>query len=887
MPETLVTVDFIEKSIQEALTNGRLYVTSLNFLPEEIRKLLFQITDRRSFIVESAEVVKQNEEVVLNGKMSLLGLLPMNGTIHFKVTQEKLELFADIQSDVPQRITTSIGIMTVNLSDIGVKINAQADGMQSAVLSSNVQIEGQAIQFTMDLLGDKLFQGEIATFSLQRLISICCARQITLSGLPDLTIQNIQFSIGSRSEGEPLRIKADIPDLGQIHLLVFQYHSFWHYVVVLSLPQDWKLSKISDIFKVFDSLQIEEQELIYSSITHPAVPMKLSENASPFISVMEGCSFSGKLKMEGLGLEVLRLLFQIPELQIGGMISPNLPATRLVSQLEKSISLFGVTFNDVGLVLQPEPFVIAFQLSTIIQIQNDRLPFSGSIELQQTGASYKLAMQGIWSHPFGIPMFDIGNVVLEFQTNPDPKLAVAGDIQLGDDLKISVACRFTASGVPDTLFGNLDGELSTSRLIRAFTDLTLPEGFIDVSVSNVLIYIVANPLGTKINGVQMPFGFRVHGKMNAFGLEVAVQAAVVENGITFDGQMDPIQVGNVLKVYGESPEQGAKIVYHSLAREPFLFQLDAGIQLLGVTLQTHILIKPEKLEFSFTEKIFNLFEASIQAETTGSLRNGELNVKANMQNDMLQYFNNETRRILQESASVVRDKITQVQSGVDNLENQLESLGVSLQQRKDQIDNDKSAKEQTVQAAEDEVRRIRDEITLNQRSLDDVLRRIAEILLDPTGLRRLKEERDRLRNLINDLDGHLGNAQTVATAAHDTLSQIVPLELDPTYLGFESSIQIANEQLEMHRNELGVLQRLAGKYDVVTGFIQAQGLPALFEVNRISFEGNIQSVGEGHVSLSMDIHFIGGSQHLDLDFSFQDPLSGVKALSDRLVQALP
>ncbi|WP_152643874.1 hypothetical protein [Paenibacillus terrae] len=60
-------------------------------------------------------IEKQNGEVVLKGKMSLLGLSPMNGKIIFKVTQEKVELFADILSESLNQMTVSFGITTVSL----------------------------------------------------------------------------------------------------------------------------------------------------------------------------------------------------------------------------------------------------------------------------------------------------------------------------------------------------------------------------------------------------------------------------------------------------------------------------------------------------------------------------------------------------------------------------------------------------------------------------------------------------------------------------------------------------------------------------------------------------------------------------------------------------
>ncbi|WP_142388636.1 hypothetical protein, partial [Bacillus thuringiensis] len=187
--------------------------------------------------------------------------------------------------------------------------------------------------------------------------------------------------------------------------------------------------------------------------------------------------------------------------------------------------------------------------------------------------------------------------------------------------------------------------------------------------------------------IHYPFGFNVHGQMHTYGIDATSQIYIQENGISLDGQLTPINVGNVLRIYGETMEQGPKVLYRATAEEPFLFQLDAGIQILGATLNTHILVKQDGFEFAFSEKIFNAFDASIEAKATGELSQGNFYIRASMHNDMIEYVNNQTRKILQEITSSADSNVSNKQTEISNLEQQLASLGEQLESRGRQIND--------------------------------------------------------------------------------------------------------------------------------------------------------------------------------------------------------
>ncbi|PEM50735.1 hypothetical protein [Bacillus wiedmannii] len=911
-----ITISDLENKLKEATINNRVVITDLPFLSSEVQQMLLKINNDTRIIVKSSQVTRQEEEVILKGEVTIIDFTLPDVTFHFKIAEEKVELFTQIS--VAQSIPISLGVTKFNLNDVVIEINTQSNEKQKAILSGNIKLEEQTINLTRDLLGEKIFNGNIPTFSLKNLLSILCRTSVEIPGFSDVTIQDAHININFSSKSTPINLWANVNNFGRLHLLTQKYEDSWEYIGIFSLPDEWRLSSISNVFSIFDQLIFKNPKLTVSSVTDPRVSILNEDSQTTTISVVEGLYFSGILQMEGLGLELIRGLFNISEIPIGGLIGQNLAETKFETKFDQTLTVFGINFNDAGIILQVEPFIVGFQLSTIVQIQRDQLPFSGGIQLQQTGASYSLAMRGIWENPFGLPMLDIENVLLQFQTNPDPKLAVAGDISFGDDLRVSVICQFTSSGVPDMLRGQLDGELSISRLIKVFTGISIPEGFLDVFISNVLVYIVANPLGALIDGTQYPFGFRVHGLMHAYGIEATSQVSIEENGISLDGQMAPIIVGDILKIYGATTEQGPKLIYRATVEQPFLFQLDAGIQVLGATLNTHILVKQDGFEFSFSAKIFNAFEASIVAQGTGELNQGNFYIRASMHNDMIEYVNTQTRKILQETASTADSRVSQAQTEISNLEQQLTSLNEQLTGRETEISNAKSVAENALQQAKNvenkcgealqHLQNAKDELEGQlqnaKQSLDDTIKRLEKelrrLITNPGRIFDLRQLIDRTKDLISDLKNKISEAAVAITRATseledavravaeagEHLKNILPPELDPIYLSIKAAIEAAKLSLATLRTELEILKVVAGKSVQIVTFIQSNGIDSLFDVSKISFEGNIQSVGSGQVSLSMDISFMNTTQTIAIDFNFQDQISGVKNLANKLIESL-
>lgn len=935
-----ITITELQEKLKEAKSRitQKLNLTDLPFIPEEIRNMLLMINKNKEVIFRHSEISGQEEMVILKGEVKIHDFDLVNVAFHFKIVGEKVELSAHIP--VKRTIPLSFGITKVKLTDVVIEINSESEENKKALLRGNVTLEEQTIELTRNLLGNELFEGTIINFSLNDLISTLCQRSIDSPIIPAITLQNAHFKVNPSSKGASVNVWANVDGIGRVQLSISKYSNSWEYIVIISLPDEWKLSSWSEIFRVFDPITIGEPKITLSSMTKKNVSVLDENSIVNSISVVEGLYFNGILKMKGAGLELLHTLFNIQDIPIGGLIGNDISDTTLNATFD-DLTLFGITFNDAGIVLQVEPFFVVLELSTIVNIHREKLPFEGAVKLNQTGVAYGIAMPGVWHHPFGLTIFDISNVLLEFQTSPSPALAVAGNIAFGDDLEVKVVCRFMGN-VPDTLIGTLQGELSTSRLISIFTRINIPSGFLDVSISNADIYIVANPAGAIIGEEHYPPGFRAHGEMNAFGISTRAKISIQENGIYLDGELPPINIGELLRIYGATTEQGPKVVYRAVRGEPFLFQLDAGLQLLGVTLETHILINQDGFRFEFTERIFNAFNAHVIATGTGELNQGNFHINATMQNDMIEFMTNETRQLLQSTASSADANVSNLEAQKRDFEQQISSLSGQMENRIQEITNARNLAENAVQSAmivrdnaqnnlqnAENVRNsaidalenatntgiaISRDIENKQRELADILARIARIIFNPTELARLEEIRDRLRREISEFERSLSDNESLIRElqnardraidsfnqaeralndainslerAEEALRAILSPELDPIYIGFQTAKAAVEASLATVNSQLEAARVIVAKSAEILAYIAGQGMDLLFNVISIRFEGNIQNVGNGHVSLSISYNFLGATNTLNSDdFAFLDPRAGIQALVNRLMHS--
>ena len=940
-----ITIMELEEKLKEAQSRitQKLTLTDLPFIPEEIRNVLLTINGNEEVSFRYSEISRQGEIVEIKGEVTIHKINLANISFYFKVVGGNIELSANIP--INRVIPLSLGITEVELTNVRIEINSEFEENKKAVLRGNIILAEQTIELTRNLLGNELlnelYEGTIINFSLNGLISTLCQRSIDSPMIPAITLQNARFIVNPSTESASVNVWENVDGIGRVQLSVSKYNDSWEYILLIILPNEWKLSSWSDVFRVFDPITIGEPMITLSSVTEQDASI-LDENTNiNTISVIEGLYFSGKLKMEGSGLELLHTMFNIPETPIGGLIGSNISNTIFNADFGKR-SILGITFDNAGIVLQVEPFVVGLELSTIVNIHSESLPFEGGIRLNQTGVVYEIAMPGVWRHPFGLAMFDISKVCLEFQTSPPPAIAVAGNISFGDGLEVKVECRFMGN-VPDTLIGTFPGELSTSRLISVFTGINIPSGFLDVSISNADIYIVANPAGTIIGEEHYPPGFRAHGEMNAFGIRTRAKIAIEEHGIYLDSELSPINVGDVLKIYGTTPEQGPKVVYRVVRGEPFLLQLDAGLQLLGVKLETHILINQEGFRFEFTERIFNAFTAHVIATGSGELNQGNFHIDATMQNDMVEFITNETRQALQGTASSTGGKVSNLEAQIRDLEQRALSLIGQMTSREGEITNNKNSAENAVQSARsardnaqaalqnaevvknsaerslnnarDSVDAIRREKANIEDDLHNIEKKIKDFLrsIPPKNVIDLKRDADRSRdlitetgkrleeqeNLVRDLESvynrevlsfeeagrALNNAVNKLSQAEENLRNIIPIEQDLIYIGYKTTKESVEASIESLRPQLEAARVIAAKSTSILTFIAGQGIDLLFNVTSIRFEGNIQNVGDGHVSLLISYTFLGAPNTLNIDFVFEDPRVGIQVLVDRLMRS--
>jgi hypothetical protein len=113
-----------------------------------------------------------------------------------------------------------------------------------------------------------------------------------------------------------------------------------------------------------------------------------------------------------------------------------------------------------------------------------------------------------------------------------------------------------------------------------------------------------------------------------------------------------------------------------------------------------------------------------------------------------------------------------------------------------------------------------------------------------------------------------------------------PIDADPRIIALFTAKETANAGLEVAKFALeGVKVSVGGLADVAT-FITTHGLGGLLDVRAASFEGQLNVIHGGHVSMALKLDVMQQPVALRLRFNFHEPLASAKVLGKDLLRRL-
>ncbi|PEL35492.1 hypothetical protein CN605_27970 [Bacillus toyonensis] len=793
----------------------------------------------------------------------------------FYITIDEKKREFNLRADTEEMWNIPLGITVVDVINVRLDIGGPYNKKRDAIISGVVDIDNNLFDISQDVLGEGSFNAIsiVEKFSLRSLLEKLCGSNIYPKPLPDLVLKDMVFTITSPMNGSRIKLSATIEYFGNFQIEVGKYLNNWNFIGMLNLADEWKLSNISGDFKELDFLKFTKPRLIISSFTDPTI-----EDPSGIKGVVKGISFRGNLHMLSGGLDIIDHLLGIKELPLDTYIPEDPSDTRLKARFDNSFDILGITFYDFNLFIKPKPnLTVEVSLSATVKIFSDSLDFLGKFGITQGQSEMSLALRGTWKEPFGFVGLEIKNAFLGMITGPQNTIAVAGDIDFGENLSISVKGEFIGNSVPSAIIGSFSGQICLLQIIKAFTGYQIPNNYLDVCLSNLGIYVVGNPLGATINDIHYDPGFRISGEIKQFGIEAKADIAIDYRGILLEGEMTPIKIDNILEITGCSAA-GGPIVILEAYEDRFLFQLNAHLMILGLSQDTEIFINKNNFHFKLEGKIFNVFEAIIEANAAGDLKNGDFIISATMKQDMLDFMVEETKKIFVTNvgnASEVLDaaekKWKEAKEAVDWLNKKIIEVEKKFDKYKKEIVAKYEEAKNSIQPIRDKIKSLEDDKSSWLDKLDKLL---------GGALSKAKKEIRKITDLIDEWSTKLEKVIRDSNIYKEILDNLVP---PPILETLKNDLVIAKIILKTEKDAFDAAKILFDKLDKVGDFIINTGEEALLNIRSISFTGKVRDVGHGDVDLSITGDFMGSNFSLSINFDFHDPISGVEALYKKLL----
>ncbi len=255
----------------------------------------------------------------------------------------------------------------------------------------------------------------------------------------------------------------------------------------------------------------------------------------------------------------------------------------------------------------------------------DTIVFSGS-------------MEGMWKNAFGIPGFDIGNLAIEsdswyaamtegiFITG----LGITGEVKIGEsDIRVAVALAVDVDALillaevnKISLHDILDFSQKIMRIAIPNISITM-DSFPKIEFTDCKLFLAPMPGG--IGALNFEPGLTLRGKLNIMGKEGMINIVANIAGLTAEGSLPTLEIPSPIpnitlfkmtgagldKIKGTKDDGPTISIQNNALKQEFF--LSGFLDVLGMTRETEIHLSKEGFQFFIEGKLFNFFDAKLNA----------------------------------------------------------------------------------------------------------------------------------------------------------------------------------------------------------------------------------------------------------------------------------
>ncbi len=635
-----------------------------------------------------------------------------------------------------------------------------------------------------------------------------------------------------------------------------------------------RLSNISSLLRPIDKIGLNGIALIYS-VSNEKIDRELdllsdlalgTQTVKPGVTMLAGFDLPDNLPgLSNKGRVTMRTT-----------LPPSIAATPILQAVMQFNGLqFGDDFkiNESFLELNPVDVSFAAGLSMGVKLDGNWLHFTGKGEVAAPGTfGLVIFMEegSAWNEPFGIKNVTIANLGLDVGADilspiPRPKLGVSGALKLGP-FQGSGAGSFDTANPLNSLISLKMNQIAMQQFIDAFlsgpvkTEVNkLPSQLRNFGVQDAELTII--PKTTELAGRTYTQGFRVAGKVNLVGLGARLDVNTsFDAGYSGVAAVSPIIIKEgdltIFELRGNNAADSARMAidmtYKNFTQlqNPFLL-IDGKVGLLGMSNQTKVEVNKEGVYFYNQGKIFDKFQADLDAKGGNFNDVKGFYVRAAMRNDFTEYLNN----------------------GATNA-----------------IDDATKDSQKRYKDALDQIAFARKELQETQAAYDAFNNHNKEV----------EKKKNEVKGLKDDLDRAIKRCEN---ANVDACAEVAGLEI--AYHGgikileaYQKTLDGLRDAVEWSRREIadGIL-KAAGEVvkafdEASTGILKAakwivdKGLGGVADVRSAEFSGQLDVLSGGNVTMKINAKFLDEPYNTQISMNLKNPEDAAKKLGKILVDGL-
>lgn len=747
---------------------------------------------------------------------------------------------------------------------------------------------------------DLTFRTRIANMGLKSSIQAMVG-QSAFQGIPipnsviDLQLQEGELSI------LPYQKQANIiaqSNLGEVDAWMQQGESKdqkMEYVVVISPPADFKLSKLNDKLKSLDAVNLAGQKIVLTSEEKDKKESsKIPSLAQMSAAVKKGCNLVAKLDLTKLRLDHL---LKAKELVVSSPLGDYLADVVLESAIDMDIQVGPTTkMSQVLFRLQPAPNNFSIALVGVVdaKVSNDDLVFKGGMDLVMSTQTlnFMSIMEGNWNNPLGAKGLLMSKVGLQLGGSFAgaamlPNLAFTGDLKIGR-FSGAAALAFDTRDPAKSMLSAKISQLYVSDIMESVIDPKVMRKLPD-AINKVLKSIRFNDLHLEF--VPQPLrvleksydpGFRMGGNVDIMGINGFGNMEIdYANGLLAQGEVDPIDLGP-FKLTGAGNNKKPGFVIDLRKNKNPKIALNGLVSMLGMQAETEVEVLPNGFRFDLGGKVFNIFNGSIMASAADLERLGSIETSVQMKQDLFGFMNREVTQYVENQVGKAIKKLTAAQAKITTAQKKVNELDRLINHQRSIVRKEMAEKKAKYDAAQKNVTNAQKKV----KGLDN------SIKAKKKELKKYDKaweagKRGVIRTQIASLYTARGVAWTALEGYKKVLQGLGKLntnpDIHPKVANLIASKVTALGTLEAAKGALEGLKFTLGATGKAATFIIEKGTKALVNVRQASFAGQLGSMSGGSVDMKMKLEWMGKSQDLRIKFDFNSPVKTVAALAKRLL----